>query len=103
MASETVGSSFVSLFLEVTDQWSFPPVAFQAMIPSVVTALQRIANSTDPLKLHYSAIAYKPFLSLFNMTGVVADGALPPAIGAYPFLSPHSTSTCTYLRRACAQ
>ena len=61
-------------------------MAFLAMIPSVTTALQRIANSSDPLKFHYSAIAYKPFLSLFNMTGVVADGALPPAIGAYiPF------------------
>ncbi|PIL35202.1 hypothetical protein GSI_02992 [Ganoderma sinense ZZ0214-1] len=58
-------------------------VAFRTMIPSVVTALQRIANSTDPLKFHYSAIAYKPFLSLFNMTGVVADGALPPAIVNY--------------------
>ena len=43
--------------------------------------MQRIANASDPLKLHYSAIAYKPFLSLFNMTGVVADGALPPSIG----------------------
>ena len=56
-------------------------VAFRTMIPSVLTAMQRIANASDPLKLHYSAIAYKPFLSLFNMTGVVADGALPPAIG----------------------
>ncbi len=51
------------------------------MLPSVLTAMQRIANASDPLKLHYSAIAYKPFLSLFNMTGVNADGALPPTIG----------------------
>ncbi|RPD56153.1 phosphoglycerate mutase-like protein [Lentinus tigrinus ALCF2SS1-7] len=58
-------------------------IAFRAMIPSVVTAMQRIANASDPLKLHYSAIAYKPFLSLFNMTGVVADGALPPSIVNY--------------------
>ncbi|KAI0754618.1 phosphoglycerate mutase-like protein [Daedaleopsis nitida] len=58
-------------------------IAFRTMIPSVVTAMQRIANASDPLKLHYSAIAYKPFLSLFNMTGVVADGALPPTFVNY--------------------
>ncbi|EJF61011.1 phosphoglycerate mutase-like protein [Dichomitus squalens LYAD-421 SS1] len=58
-------------------------IAFRTMIPSVVTAMQRIANASDPLKLHYSAIAYKPFLSLFNMTGVVADGALPESIVNY--------------------
>ncbi|CDO69268.1 hypothetical protein BN946_scf185042.g170 [Trametes cinnabarina] len=58
-------------------------IAFRTMVPSVVNAIQRIANVSDPLKLHYSAIAYKPFLSLFNMTGVVADGALPPTIVNY--------------------
>ncbi|EIW59547.1 phosphoglycerate mutase-like protein [Trametes versicolor FP-101664 SS1] len=58
-------------------------IAFRTMLPSVLTAMQRIANASDPLKLHYSAIAYKPFLSLFNMTGVNADGALPPTIVNY--------------------
>lgn len=58
------------------------------MLPSVLTAMQRIANASDPLKLHYSAIAYKPFLSLFNMTGVNADGALPPTIGLSSSPSP---------------
>ena len=51
------------------------------MLPSILTAFQRIANASDPLKLHYSAISYKPFLSLFNMTGTVQNGGLPPAIG----------------------
>lgn len=51
------------------------------MLPSILTAMQRIANASDPLKFHYTAISYKPLLSLFNMTGVVADGALPPALG----------------------
>ena len=51
------------------------------MLPSVLTALNRIANSSDPLKLHYSSISYKPFLSFFNMTGVVQSGELPAAIG----------------------
>ena len=67
------------------------------MIPSVVTALQRISNSSDTLKLHYSAIAYKPFLSLFNMTGVVADGALPESIGAHPVLLSPSTRAHAHL------
>ncbi|KAI0373828.1 phosphoglycerate mutase-like protein [Pilatotrama ljubarskyi] len=58
-------------------------IAFRTMIPSVLNAVQRIANASDPLKLHYSAIAYKPFLSLFNMTGVAADGGLPPTIVNY--------------------
>ncbi|OBZ71231.1 Prostatic acid phosphatase [Grifola frondosa] len=58
-------------------------IAFRTMLPSVIEAFQRIANASDPLLLHYSAIAYKPFLSLFNMTGVVADNALPPAIVNY--------------------
>lgn len=58
-------------------------VAGTAMLPSILTAMQRIANASDPLKFHYSAISYKPFLSLFNMTGVVADGQLPAALVNY--------------------
>ena len=67
------------------------------MVPSIVTAMERIANASDPLKLHYSAISYKPFLSLFNMTGVNANGELPPAIGASPFsstISLHHLTAC---------
>lgn len=62
------------------------------MIPSVLSAVRRIANATDPLKLHYSSISYKPFLSFFNMTGLVAEHALPPAIGTPPL---HSSSHVT--------
>ncbi|KAJ8080850.1 hypothetical protein PM082_017685 [Marasmius tenuissimus] len=40
------------------------------MIPSVTKNLNSIANASDPLKFVYYATAYKPFLSLFNMTGV---------------------------------
>lgn len=69
-------------------------VAIRTMLPSMMTAFQRFANASDGLKVHYSAIAYKPFLSLFNITGVVANGALPPAIGnsvavlLIPFVDP---------------
>lgn len=47
-----------------------PLVAGRAILPSILSSLNSIANSSDPLKLTYEAIAYKPFLSLFNMTGV---------------------------------
>ncbi|KDQ50369.1 hypothetical protein JAAARDRAFT_211778 [Jaapia argillacea MUCL 33604] len=47
-------------------------IAGQAMLPSILTGLENIANSSNPLKFTYEAIAYKPFLSLFNMTGVAA-------------------------------
>jgi len=58
-------------------------IAARTMLPSILTAIQRISNSSDPLKLHYSAISYKPLISLFNMTGVVATGELPAAIVNY--------------------
>jgi prostatic aicd phosphatase len=38
------------------------------IIPSLLNGLARVANTTDPLKIHYSAISYKPFISLFNLT-----------------------------------
>lgn len=46
----------------------------QTMLPSVISALNMISNSSNPLKLHYSAISYKPFISIVNMT---ADPAHP--------------------------
>ncbi|KAJ6620736.1 histidine phosphatase superfamily [Mycena sp. CBHHK59/15] len=44
-------------------------IAGRAILPPILTSLASIANSSDPLKLAYQAISYKPFLSLFNMTG----------------------------------
>lgn len=38
------------------------------MLPSILGAVQDIANGSNPLKLHYSAISYKPFISLVNLT-----------------------------------
>jgi len=58
-------------------------IAGETLLPSVLTALQRIVNTTDPLRLHYTALSYKPLLSLFNMTGVVENGELPAAIVNY--------------------
>lgn len=42
-------------------------IAGQTMIPGLLTDIQQIANSTNPLKIAYTAISYKPFLSLFSM------------------------------------
>ncbi|PSS37028.1 hypothetical protein PHLCEN_2v1067 [Hermanssonia centrifuga] len=58
-------------------------IAGRTMLPSLITAMQRIVNQSDPLLLHYSAMAYKPLLSFFNMTGVVASGELPAALVNY--------------------
>lgn len=68
----------------------FPVVPARTVLPSILTAMSRIANASDPLLFHYSAISYKPFLSLFNMTGVVNNGELPGGIGKQYF----SSSTC---------
>lgn len=37
------------------------------ILPSLLNALTQISSSSE-LKLHYSAISYKPFISLFNLT-----------------------------------
>ena len=68
------------------------PVAGRAILPSILTAMQRIVNASDPLKFHYTAISYKPLLSLFNMTGIVADDQLPPALGQLLSLSLPATA-----------
>jgi len=57
-------------------------IAFRTMIPGILDAFQQIVDG-EGLKIFYNAISYKPFLSLFNMTGVVADNALPPDIVNY--------------------
>ncbi|KAH8082350.1 histidine phosphatase superfamily [Filobasidium floriforme] len=49
-------------------------IAGQTIIPPILDALQQIANESMPLKLQYIGIAYKPFLSLFNMTQSGIDG-----------------------------
>jgi len=44
-------------------------IAGRTILPSILDGFSRIASSTDPMKILYMATAYKPFLSLFNMTG----------------------------------
>ncbi|KAJ7216426.1 histidine phosphatase superfamily [Mycena pura] len=49
-------------------------IATRVMLPSIFSALTRIANASDPLKLAINGISYKPFISLFNLTeAIVTD------------------------------
>ena len=45
-------------------------VAGRTILPSIFEGIEDIANSSTGIKFVYTAISYKPFLSLFNMTGV---------------------------------
>lgn len=44
-------------------------VAAHTILPSILAGFKSIVNSTDPIKFVYEAISYKPFISLFNLTG----------------------------------
>ncbi|KAJ7725358.1 histidine phosphatase superfamily [Mycena metata] len=46
-------------------------IAGRAILPQILAEIASIANASDPLKIGYQSIAYKPFLSLFNMLGAV--------------------------------
>jgi hypothetical protein len=58
------------------------PVATRVMLPSIFSALTRIANQTDPLKLAINGISYKPFISLFNLTEAAKANPDIAGIGA---------------------
>lgn len=59
------------------------PVAGLTLLPTILNGFADIANSTNPVKLSITAIAYKPFLSLFNMTGVASANPSLAGIGQY--------------------
>ena len=63
-------------------------VAARTALPSMITGLQRIANGSDALKVDIIAISYKPFLSLFNMTGVAEANPSLAGIGKSTQLGP---------------
>ncbi|KAG8716414.1 hypothetical protein FRC11_013397 [Ceratobasidium sp. 423] len=45
-------------------------IAARTIIPDIVSSLNAFANSSQPLRFTYLSLSYKPFISLFNMTGV---------------------------------
>ena len=63
-------------------------VAGRTILPSIFDGMQRITNQSDPLKFLYEAISYKPFISLFNMTGI--SGTYPELAGVGELMvAPH--------------
>ncbi|KAH7913424.1 histidine phosphatase superfamily [Hygrophoropsis aurantiaca] len=45
-------------------------IAGQTLLPTILNGFSGIMDPTNPVKLSITAIAYKPFLSFFNMSGV---------------------------------
>jgi len=63
-------------------------VAGRTILPSILEGFNQIANSSNPLKILYQAISYKPFISLFNMTGAAQQEPAIAGIGvSVPSLS----------------
>ncbi|KAG1879232.1 histidine phosphatase superfamily [Suillus subluteus] len=58
-------------------------IAGLAILPSILNGFADIMNSTSPVQLSITAISYKPFLSLFNMTGVASANPSLAGIGQY--------------------
>lgn len=64
-----------------------PPVAARTLVPSLTGYINRIVNSSDPLKFAYTAASYKPFISLFNVTGVAQMDSTLAGVGKHlPFI-----------------
>jgi len=61
-------------------------VAARTLVPSFTEYIKRIVNSSDPLKFAYTASSYKPFVSLFNVTGVAHATNSLAGVGEYPLL-----------------
>lgn len=56
-------------------------VAGRTILPSILEGFKEIANASQPLKILYQAISYKPFISLFNMTGAAQQDPAIAGIG----------------------
>lgn len=51
------------------------------MVSSILDGVASIADSSDPLKIRYEGISYKPFISLFQMIGAVEANRQLAGIG----------------------
>ncbi|KAJ7695722.1 phosphoglycerate mutase-like protein [Mycena rosella] len=58
-------------------------IAGRTILPQILSELASIANASDPLKLAYQSLAYKPFFSLFNMTGAAEQNPLLTGVVPY--------------------
>lgn len=52
-------------------------------MPTFTEYINRIVNSSDPLKFAYTGASYKPFVSLFNVTGVAQMNNTLAGVGEY--------------------
>lgn len=60
-------------------------IAGRGMMGEILTSLQTLANTTTGSKIQHYSISYKPFLSVFNMTGSVT--ANPELAGLVSYAS----------------
>jgi len=67
-------------------------VAGQTILPSILDGLANIADTKNPLKFVYQAVSYKPFISLFNLTGVAEMNPQLAGFGQLYYLFPVSDS-----------
>ncbi|KAL9711144.1 hypothetical protein Ac2012v2_005684 [Leucoagaricus gongylophorus] len=58
-------------------------IAGRTVLPYILNGFKDIADSSSPLKISYQALSYKPFLSLFNVTGVTQQNPQLAAIVNY--------------------
>ncbi|ORY83664.1 phosphoglycerate mutase-like protein [Protomyces lactucae-debilis] len=58
-------------------------VAGRGMMSQIIEAMADIADTTTPRKIKHYSLSYKPFLSLFNMTGAAQSAPELQAVPAY--------------------
>ncbi|KAJ6511981.1 histidine phosphatase superfamily [Mycena vitilis] len=68
----------------------------RTILPQILSELASIANASDPLKIAYQSLAYKPFLSIFNMTGA---SELNPALAE---IVPYASAVALEVRQPSA-
>lgn len=61
-------------------------VAGRAALPSIIKSLERLSVPTDPLAFVLQQISYKPYISLFNITGL--DASYPELHGLREYNMP---------------
>ena len=80
---KSVGTSAYRARLHCTERWQPISVAVRTLVPSFTEYINRIVNSSDPLKFAYTTSSYKPFVSFFNVTGVAQMNNTLAGVGEY--------------------
>ncbi|GHJ87051.1 hypothetical protein NliqN6_3453 [Naganishia liquefaciens] len=72
-------------------------IAGQTMIPGILEAMEKIISPTEPFLLQYYGTAYKPFISLMNITEVGIDGFVNyAAVAAFEVRNSSGTLTVSF-------